>query len=164
MYVGTVDSTVDSAVNLARDKEKDYGANLNLLTGIQRTKESETIIAPHLERTSSRRSVTTYETETTRSQRSSNATSTYRHRNLAAFEIHLHAEPPGHIQAAIDSILNQETSDDRRAEIHVISKEFRNSCLENVRAHSGEDDFIDPLHTAIKALGIKNLCIHQQAD
>ncbi|KAM3081749.1 hypothetical protein ACMFMG_005194 [Clarireedia jacksonii] len=84
--------------------------------------------------------------------------------NLAAFEIHLHAEPPGHIQAAIDSILNQETSDDRRAEIHVISKEFRNSCLENVRAHSGEDDFIDPLHTAIKALGIKNLCIHQQAD
>jgi hypothetical protein len=121
--------------------------------------------APSLKRgPSSRRSVTASEAETTRSQRSSNATSTYRHKNLAAFGIQLHAEPPDYIQAAVDRIMNQEISEERRAEIHVISKKFTNGCFEHAEALSGEDDFLDPLHTAIKALDIKDLCIHQQAD
>jgi hypothetical protein len=125
---------------------------------------SETRSTSSLKRTSSRRSVTQSEADTTRSQRSSNATSAYRQKNLASFGIRLHAEPPDYVQAAVDRIINQETSEDRRAEIHVISEKFTNSCLEFARALSGEDDFIDPLHTAIKALDIKDLCIHQQAD
>src|SRR5437763_5714600 len=44
-----------------------------------------------LKRTSSRRSMAPSEADTARSQRSSNTTSVYRHKNLAAFEIHIHA-------------------------------------------------------------------------
>lgn len=120
--------------------------------------------APALKRTSSRRSIAPSEADTARSQRSSTTTSVYRHKNLAAFEIHIHAEPLDFIQVTIDGIVNAEVCEERRAEIRVISQQFRDSCLDNVRAQSGEDDFVDPLHTALRALGLKNLCTHEKAD
>ena len=120
--------------------------------------------APALKRTSSRRSIASSETGTNRTQRSTITAACYRHKHLAAVEIHIHAEPPDYIQAAIDRIVDGEVSVERRAEIRVISQELRDGCLRNVRAQAGEDDFLDPLHTALKALCLKNLCLHKQAD
>ena len=120
--------------------------------------------APTLKRSSSRRSMAPSESETVRSQRSSSTTAVYRHKNLAAFEIHFHAEPPDSIRAAIDRIINTSVSEERRAEIHVIARQLRSRCLANVRAQSGEDDFVRPLHHALEALGLKDLCIHQKAE
>ena len=117
-----------------------------------------------LKRTSSRRSIALSEAGTERTQRSSNTTAIYRHKNLAAVEIHMHAEPPDHVQAAIDRIITAEVSKEHRPKLRIIAQEFRDGCIKNVRAQAGEDDFIDPLHTALKALGLKNLCTHEKAD
>ncbi|PVH98617.1 hypothetical protein DM02DRAFT_40083 [Periconia macrospinosa] len=119
---------------------------------------------PALKRTSSRRSIAPSDAGTERTQRSSNTTAVYRHKNLAAVEIHMHTEPPDYIQTAIDRIIKAEVSKERRSELRVIAQELRDGCLKNVRAQAGEDDFIDPLHTALKALGLKNLCTHEKAD
>ena len=120
--------------------------------------------APALKRTSSRRSIAPSEAGTERTQRSSSTTAVYRNKNLAAVEIHMHAEPPDYIQTAIDRIVNAEVSKERRSELRVIAQELRDGCLKNVRAQAGEDDFINPLHTALKALSLKNLCTHEKAD
>ncbi|KAH0845695.1 hypothetical protein FOPE_11906 [Fonsecaea pedrosoi] len=120
--------------------------------------------APVLNRTSSRRSIVPSEAGTVQSQRSSNTNAFYRHQNLLAVQIHIHAKPPDFIEAATNRIVNAKVSKQRRAELRVIAQEFSNSCLKNVRAQSGEDDFINPLHTALKALGLKNLCIHKKAE
>ncbi|KAF7502121.1 hypothetical protein GJ744_007097 [Endocarpon pusillum] len=120
--------------------------------------------SPALKRTLSRRSITASEAETTRSQRSSGNTAFYRHKNLTAVQIRIHAQPPECIQAAINRIVNRKVSKERRAELRLIAQEFREGCLKNVRAQSGEDDFLDPLHTALKSLGLKNLCLHEKAD
>jgi hypothetical protein len=117
-----------------------------------------------LNRTSSRRSIAPSDAATERTQHSSNTTVVYRHKNLAAVEIHMHAEPPDYIQTAIDRIIKAEVSTGRRSELRVIAQELRNGCLKNVRAQAGEDDFIDPIHTALKNLGLKNLCTHEKAD
>ena len=61
--------------------------------------------APALKRTSSRRSIACSETGTEQTQRSSNTTGIYRHNNLMAAKINIHAEPPNHIQVAIDRII-----------------------------------------------------------
>ncbi|KIW75172.1 hypothetical protein Z517_11944 [Fonsecaea pedrosoi CBS 271.37] len=120
--------------------------------------------APVLKRTSSRRSIVPSEAGTVRSQRSSNTNAFYRHKNLQAVQIHIHAKPPDFIEAAANRIVNAKVSKQRRAELRVIAQELSNSCLKNVKAQSGEDDFINPLHTALKALGLKNLCIHEKAE
>ncbi|KAL5431506.1 hypothetical protein PMIN06_012297 [Paraphaeosphaeria minitans] len=120
--------------------------------------------APALKRTSSRRSIPPSEAGTERTQRSSNTTAVYRHKNLAAAEIHMHAEPSDYIQAAIERIIDAEVSKERRSELHVIAQELRDGCLKNVRAQADEDDVIDPVHTALKALGLKSLCTHEKAD
>ncbi|KAL5375095.1 hypothetical protein PMIN04_012301 [Paraphaeosphaeria minitans] len=100
--------------------------------------------APALKRTSSRRSIPPSEAGTERTQRSSNTTAVYRHKNLAAAEIHMHAEPSDYIQAAIERIIDAEVSKERRSELHVIAQELRDGCLKNVRAQADEDDVIDP--------------------
>lgn len=120
--------------------------------------------ASSLKRTSSRRSIAPSDSDTVRSQRSTSTTAVYRRKNLAAVQIHFHNEPPDHIQTDINRIINAEVSKQRRAELRVIAHELREGCLENVRAQSGEDDFVDPLHTALKSLGLKNLCLHEKAD
>ena len=116
-----------------------------------------------LKRTSLRRSIAQSETGSDRTQRSSNTSAVYRRQNLAAVKIRLHAEPPDDIKTAIKDIVNAEFPEQHRAELDVVAKEFRDGCLKNVRAQSGEDDFINPLHTAIKALHLKDLCIHEKA-
>ncbi|OAL34888.1 hypothetical protein AYO20_05849 [Fonsecaea nubica] len=120
---------------------------------------------PVLKRTSSRRSIVPSEAGTVRSHRSANTNKAfYRHKNLQAVQIHIHAKPPDFIEAAANRIVNAKVSKQRRAELRVIAQELSNSCLKNVKAQSGEDDFINPLHTALKALGLKNLCIHEKAE
>ena len=116
-----------------------------------------------LKRTSSRRSIAQSETGSDRTQRSSNTNAVYRRQNLAAVKIRLHAEPPNDIKTTIKDIVNAKFPEQRRAELDIVAKEFRDGCLKNVRAQSGEDDFIDPLHTAIKALRLKDICIHEKA-
>ncbi|KAI9684815.1 MAG: hypothetical protein M1829_000190 [Trizodia sp. TS-e1964] len=113
---------------------------------------------------SSRRSVAASGLGTVRSQRSSTATTSYPYKDLAASEIHFDAEPPEDIEAAVAGIINSRITEQRRAEINIISQQFSNSCQDNARAYSGEDDFIDSLRTAIKALGFEHLCIHERAD
>jgi len=150
---------------LLPSKDKLSKENLQRLEILSREDMEPTNSLPALKRTSSRRSiVASSEAGTDRSQRSSNATAVYRHKHLAAAEIHIHAEPPDCIEAAIDRIINRPVSDERQVELIVISQELRNGCLKNVRAQAGEDDFIDPLHTALKALGLMNLCLHEKAD
>lgn len=117
-----------------------------------------------LKKASSRRSKVPSETGTDRTQRSLNSTAVYRHKVLSAVEVHLHAEPPGYIQSAIDRITDAEVSKERRSEIRVIAQQWRDGCMENVKAQAGENDFIDPIHTAIKSLGLRNLCTHVKAD
>ena len=116
-----------------------------------------------LKRTSSRRSIVQSESGSYETQRSSSTNAIYRRQNLAAVKIRLHAEPPDDIETAIKNIVNAEFSEQCRAEFDIVAREFRDGCLKNVRAQSGEDDCIDPLHTAIKALHLKNLCIHEKA-
>lgn len=116
-----------------------------------------------LKRTSSRRSIAPSETGSDRTQRSSNSNAVYRRQNLAAVKIRLHAEPPDDIETIIKDIFNAKSPEQRRAELDIVAKEFRDGCLKNVRAQSGNDDFIDPLHTAIKALRLKDICIHEKA-
>ncbi|KAF2234550.1 hypothetical protein EV356DRAFT_501412 [Viridothelium virens] len=115
-------------------------------------------------RTSSQRSIGPSETGTERTQRSSNTNAIYRHRNLAAVEIHMHVEPPDYIQAAINRIFTAEVSTERRSKLRLTAQELRDNCLQNVGAYAGEDDFMNSLCTALKALGLENLCIHWKAD
>ncbi|KAI4118279.1 MAG: hypothetical protein LQ338_007425 [Usnochroma carphineum] len=116
-----------------------------------------------LKRTASHRSRVPSETGTDRTQLSTNSNPVYRRKNLAAVKIRLHAEPPDDVDTTIKDICNAKVLKQRRAELHVVAQVFRDGCLKNVRAQSGEDDFLDPLHTAIKALGLDKLCIHEKA-
>ena len=116
-----------------------------------------------LKRTSSRRSITQSETGSDRTQRSSNTNAIYRRKNLAAVKIHFHVEPPNNIETIIKDIVNAKCTEQRRVELNAVAKEFRDACLKNVRAQSGEDDFINPLHFAIKALGHEKICVHKKA-
>lgn len=127
-------------------------------------REAEPETTDGLKRTSSHRSLAASEVDTVRSQRSASAAAGYRHKILATCEIHLHVEPPNHIRDAIDDIVNADIARERRTEIRSIYQQFSDSCLDNVRAQSGEDDFLDPLHTALKAFHLQHLCLHEKAD
>ena len=116
-----------------------------------------------LKRTASRRSRAQSETGTDRTQRSTNTNAVYRRKNLATVKIRLHAEPPDDVETTIKGIVNVKVLRQRRAELHVIAQVFRDGCFKNVRAQSGEDDFLDPLHTALKAMCLEKLCIHEKA-
>ncbi|KAL8724374.1 MAG: hypothetical protein Q9166_007985 [cf. Caloplaca sp. 2 TL-2023] len=116
-----------------------------------------------LKRSASCRSRAPSETETERTQRSNNNNAFYRRNNLAAVKIRLHAEPPSNIKTTIKGIVNAKVSKQRQAELYVIAQGFHDDCLKHVRAQSGEDDFLDPLHNSIKALRLENLCIHEKA-
>ena len=119
--------------------------------------------ASALKRTSSRRSTAQSETGTDGTQRPSVASDAYRYKNLAAVQILMHTEPPHHIQTAISRIIDAAISEERRAEIHIISQALRNDCLQNVRAQAGEDDFLLPFHIALRALNLEHLCLHRKA-
>lgn len=116
-----------------------------------------------LKRTLSRHSIPLSDTGSDRTPRSSDNNAVYRRQNLAAVKIRLHAEPPENIETTIQDIVNAKFPEQRRAELDVVAGEFRAGCLKNVRAQTGEDDCIDPLHTAIKALRLKEICIREKA-
>jgi hypothetical protein len=121
-------------------------------------------VGPTLKRTLSGRSTIQSETETERTQRSFVSTATYRRENLAAAEIHIHAEPPDYIQAAIDRIINANVSQKRRSELRVVAKELRDGCMKQARAQAGEVNFLNSLHNAIVALDLKHLCINRNTN
>jgi hypothetical protein len=74
--------------------------------------------------------------------------------SLSAVKIHIHAEPTEHIQTMIKRIIEAEVARDRRDELHIIACKLRDDCLKHVRAQAGEDDIVDPLQTALKALAL----------
>ncbi|OAL22025.1 hypothetical protein AYO22_07622 [Fonsecaea multimorphosa] len=134
-------------------------ANLRIFNGEMNPAADNALV---LGQASSWRSIITSEVDTLRSQRCSNTNAFYRHKHLQAVQIHIHAEPPDYIEAAVNLIVNAKLSKQRRAQLSVIAQELSHGCLKNIRAQSGEDDFLDPLHTALKALGLKNLCLREK--
>lgn len=116
-----------------------------------------------LKRASSRGSIAQSGTGSDQTQRSAISNATYRRLTLAAVNIHFHVKPPDTVITTIKAIVNAELPEQRRDELDVVAKEFHDGCLKNVRAQTGEDDFLDPLHTAIKALGLKKICIREKA-
>ncbi|KAL9622615.1 MAG: hypothetical protein Q9160_003112 [Pyrenula sp. 1 TL-2023] len=116
-----------------------------------------------LKRSSSRSSIAQSGTGSDQTQRSSISNATYRRLTLAAVNIHFHVKPPDAVETTIETIVNAELTKQRQDELDVVAKEFHDGCLKNVRAQTGEDDFLDPLHTAIKTLGLKNICIREKA-
>ena len=113
--------------------------------------------------TSSHRSTIPSETGTNQTQRSSSTNAVYRHKNLSAVEIRFHAKLSDSMEPIVKGIVDAEISECRRAELRIIAQEFHDSCLSNVRPRTGEDDFIHPLHTAIKALRIGSLRVREKA-
>ncbi|KAF2805179.1 uncharacterized protein BDZ99DRAFT_466831 [Mytilinidion resinicola] len=107
-----------------------------------------------LKRPASHRSRAPSETGTS----STNTNAVYRRKNLAAVKIRLHANPPDDVETTIKGIVNTKSPRQRQAELHVIAQGFRDGCLKNVRAQSGEDDFLAPLYKTISALCLDNLC------
>ena len=116
-----------------------------------------------LKRAPSRGSIAQSGTGSDQTQRLSVSNANYRRQTLAAANIQFHVKPLDTVEATIKSILNAEVSEQRRDELSVVAKDFHDGCLKNVRALTGEDDFLDPLHTAIKALGLKGICIREKA-
>lgn len=107
--------------------------------------------------------MTQSETGTDQTQPSSSTNFVYRRKNLASVKIRFHADPADGIEATIKGIVNAQVSHRRRAELRVIAQNFRNRCLSNVRAETGEDDFLRPLYTAIEALGLESLRVREKA-
>lgn len=117
-----------------------------------------------LKRTSSRRSVVPSETDTLRSQRSSNTTAHYRYKHLEDANVCIHVDPPKEIQAAIDDIINGEPSEDRRTILHSEARKFSTRCREMVRAAAGEDDFVHLFYRIIEDISADNLISREKAD
>ena len=94
--------------------------------------------------TSSWRSTIPSETNTVRSQRSSNTTAQYCYKHLDDANVYIHINPSEDIQVAIKNIINAKPSKD------CIAKNFSKKCKEIVRAAAGEDDFVHLFYIVIK--------------
>ena len=118
-----------------------------------------------IKRTSSRRSIAApSEADSFRSQRSSNTTAHYRYKHLEDANLYIHVDPPQNIQAAIDDIINTESSEDRYAILRDKAKKFWNKCKEMVRAAAGEDDFVHVFYTIAEDMSPDNLIFREKAD
>jgi len=104
------------------------------------------------------------EADTVRSQRSSNSTSYYRYKHLAAAEVYIHTDPPADIQTAINAVIKAKVSKERHAELRIIAQELYNGCKNAVKAAVGEDDFIELFRIALRAMGSSSLCLRANAD
>lgn len=120
--------------------------------------------ASDLKRTSSRRSIVLSETDTVRSQRSSNTTAHYRYKHLEDANVYIHIDPPEDIQAAIDDIVNAKPSEDCHAILREKAKKFSKRCKEMVRAAAGEDDFVHLFYNVIEDISPENLISREKAD
>lgn len=115
-------------------------------------------------RTSSRRSIVPSETDTVRSQRTSNTTAHYRYKHLEDANIYIHIDPPEDIQAAIDDIINVKPSEDCCAILCDKAKKFSKRCKEMIRAAAGEDDFVHLFYNFIEYFSSDNLISREKAD
>ncbi|KAK7426722.1 hypothetical protein QQZ08_006758 [Neonectria magnoliae] len=88
--------------------------------------------------------------------------SSYRFQNLAAGGIRFYVEPPGDVEIAIKEVVDANVPEHRGAEIRPIAEVFHQSCLENVKSPTGEDDFLTPLYTVIVALRPANMAIKKR--
>lgn len=111
--------------------------------------------------TSSRRSI---ETDTVRSQRSSNTTAHYRYKHLEDANVYIHIDPPEDIQAAIDDIINAKPSENCHTILCDKAKKFSRRCKEMVRAAAGEDDFVHLFYNFIEDISPDNLISREKAD
>ena len=136
----------------------------NIRTLYKEVMDSAVNNASVLKRTSSRRSIVLSETDTVRSQRSSNTTAHYRYKHLEDANVYIHVDPPKEIQAAIDDIINTEPSEDRRTIVHGEAKKFSKRCKETVRAAAGEDDFVHLFYSIIEDISADNLISREKAD
>lgn len=120
--------------------------------------------ASALKRTSSRCSIVLSETDTVRSQRSSNTTAHYRYKHLEDANVYIHIDPPENIQVAIDDIINAKPSEDCHAILRDKAKKFSKRCKEMVRAAAGEDDFVHLFYNVIEDISPENLISREKAD
>ncbi|KAL8974513.1 MAG: hypothetical protein Q9197_001246 [Variospora fuerteventurae] len=126
--------------------------------------ESAAHNSPALKRTSSRRSLPSSQTDTVRSQRSSNTTAYYRYKYLDDANVYINVDPPKDIQAAIDGVIRAKPSEGRQAIIRDEAKKFQERCKEMVRAAAGEDDFLHVFYNVIERMGSDNLMSREKAD
>ena len=119
---------------------------------------------PTLKRTPSWRSIVPSETDTVRSQRSSNTTAHYRYGHLENANVYIHIDPPEDIQAAIENIINAEPSEDCHAILRDKAKNFSKRCKEMVRAAAGEDDFVHLFYIVIEDISPNILISREKAD
>lgn len=117
-----------------------------------------------LKRTPSWRSIVPSETDTVRSQRSSNTTAHYRYRHLEDANVYFHTDPPEDIQAAIENIINAKPSEDCHAILRNKAKNFAKRCKEMVRAAAGEDDFVHLFYIVIEDISPNILISREKAD
>lgn len=117
-----------------------------------------------LKRTSSRRSIVPSETDTVRSQRSSNTTAHYRYKHLEDANVYIHIDPPEDIQAAVDDIINAKPSEDCHAILRDKAQKFSKRCKEMVRAAAGEDDFVHLFLNVIEDISPDSLISREKAD
>lgn len=118
-----------------------------------------------IKRTSSRRSIVSpSEVDSSRSQRSSNTTAHYRYKHLANANLCIHVDPPEEIQAAIDNIVNAESSERRCIILRHNAKNFWKKCKEMVRAAAGEDDFVHLFYTTAEDFSPSDLVFREKAD
>ena len=136
----------------------------NIRTLYKEVMDSAVNNASALKRTSSRRSIVLSETDTVRSQRSSNTTAHYRYKYLKDAKVYIHVDPPEEIQAAIDDIINTEPSEDRLTILHGEAQKFSKRCKEMVRAAAGEDDFVHLFYNIIEDISADNLISREKAD
>lgn len=120
--------------------------------------------ASTLKRTTSWRSIAPSETETVRSQRSSNTAAHYRYKHLEDANVYIHIDPPEDIQAAIENIINAKPSKDCHAILREKAKKFSKKCKEMVRAAAGEDDFVHLFYIVIEDICPNNLISREKAD
>lgn len=120
--------------------------------------------ASTLKRTTSWRSIAPSETDTVRSQRSSNTAAHYRYKHLEDANVYIHIDPPEDIQAAIENIINAKPSKDCDAILREKAKIFSKKCKEMVRAAAGEDDFVHLFYIVIEDICPNNLISREKAD
>jgi hypothetical protein len=88
----------------------------------------------------------------------------YRYKHLAAAQVYIHTDPPIDIQDAIKDIIEIEGTKERQEELRAISQNFYNNCKKRVKAARHEDDFIDLLRDALKAMNYSSLCLCEKAE
>lgn len=143
---------------LSEDSEED------IKTLYKSVMSSVTNKASTLKRTTSWRSIVPSETDTIRSQRSSNTTAHYRYKHLEDANVYVHIDPPKDIQAAIENIINAKPSEDCRAILRDKAKNFSKKCEEMVQAAAGEDDFVHLFYIVIEDISPNNLISREKAD